>query len=252
MRIISYGFERWIQHKLILNYPLIRLRDPRKILKLYQQGDFVLFSGWNKMDRKVLEELRDSGIPMFPDADTLLKFTDRRYATQFLDEHTLFSGQYTRHYDQGRKEIPDIGYEQLVLKLGDHHVGKGKYIKQAGDMINSSDSWILEPFIKGRSLRVLILKDNYSVIEHVNNQNWIKNIDPESEIITLDYPSSIVKDALNIAEKMNSEFLGIDYQLGENNSILPLEINVLPGCPDSPLIEKGYFHTVMSAIKQHS
>jgi glutathione synthase/RimK-type ligase-like ATP-grasp enzyme len=249
MRILIYGFERWITHKLLLDYQILNLTDPKKLLKLYQPGDFVLYSGWNKMDQEIISHLHVMQIPTFPNAEILLNFVNRRYATQFLDENTLFKDSYSRIYGENESIVPDFGGEKTVIKLGDSHVGKGKHLKTPGKPLLYHEPWIAEPFVKGRSIRVLILGSAYYVIEHINTSNWLKNIDPEHELIIDDYPIKIVEDALQISEKLGYYFIGIDYQLGDDGNVLPLEINVLPGCPDNEQAQAEYYSVISTAIE---
>jgi hypothetical protein len=250
MNILSHNLERFVLLKLMLDHRVINLKNLRKFYNLVNFCDFVILEGWKKDSQKAFQYMLDHDIKCFPKADFALHFLDRTNSTKTLDLHTRFS-DYKREYYETDFIIPHLGSDKTVIKVGNDHIGKGKY-KRNPNLLHRAynKKCIAEPYIKGRSLRVLIIGDYYLVIEHVNNLNWIKNIEPE-EIFPTDYPIEIIEDALNISNKIGSDFIGIDYQIGEN-LILPLEINIMCGCPDHPVAKEKFIYYYKNKLRMLS
>lgn len=244
--------------------------DSHKLEKMrakYSPDRTIIF-GWDKnCIRFMMKELNTL---TFPQAGSV-NFLDRSEATKSLDD-LLISGypwptryyiksgllsqndDYKKFLDQHDREI-----KTWVMKWGNAHQGKDKRqvtFPHLNLPFNAlpRENVILEPFVEGRSIRILVINGKIWKIEHVNRKNWIKNIDPDEEILNpLGVSQIIIDQALRVAQHHNLGLVAVDFQVGVlktvKDQILPLEINIMPGIPEDDGVRKAYAQYFLDIVK---
>jgi hypothetical protein len=242
MKAIFHNVEREIYQKLLteLNSAISALSvgSVEQVKKHLAEGTFPILGGWKGDSIALLNSLLAEGKSSFPMPDLALRLIHRFDATKELDRLTSFRNSYTRNYFVGAFEVPDHGTEYTVVKVGNKHVGDGKFRKVPRSPFNlrsSRETAITEPFIEGRSIRAYIAGDYMTLVEHINTTNWIKNVSPQQEICFSSNGDEVLRsiedDARGIQKALGADLIGIDYQLASDGRVLPLEINSMPGCP---------------------
>lgn len=236
--------------------------DSHKLEKMrakYSPDRSIIF-GWDKNCGNFI----DSHDPAFLNRDHL-SFLNRTAATHALEAVSLTS--YPKRYyiaaashnsrvsDFGEVSDHDDTVVDWVMKWGNAHQGKDKrLVTRPKDNLRLStlpkEEIILEPFVPGRSIRILIIQGKVWKIEHVNRKNWIKNVDPEQELINPEgVPQEMINQAMAVSTKYNLDLVGVDFQLGKDGQIFPLEINVMPGVPEDDRIKKAYAQYFLDIVK---
>lgn len=233
--------------------------DSHKLEKMhakYQPEKSIIF-GWDKNCCRYIEKHN----PVFL-SKKHLSFLNRAFATHALDDVALW--KYPKRYyipkESGQRELSyaalahhEESLVDWVMKWGDAHQGKDKRLVTRPkdnlrlDLLPKEDI-ILEPFVPGRSIRILIIQGRVWKIEQTNKKSWIKNVDPDSEIINPEnVPQELINQAMAVSTKYSLDLVAVDFQIG--NIVLPLEINVMPGIPEDDGIKKAYIQYFLDLVK---
>lgn len=111
-----------------------------------------------------------------------------------------------------------------VAKWGIWHCGEDK-AKFNGEW-KSSETSVIEEFIKGEAVRIMIVGDRYWQIK-LTGDTWLKSIHNEgSDKMAID--EELLTDSINIAKHFKLQTVGVDYMIGENGIKYLLEVNHIP------------------------
>lgn len=254
MKIVTFNTYEWIDARLREKHDVTRIQKEEKIpfwSRREKPDRYIIFGWWDKARENMLE-LKNQGIKSAIPIQE--RFLIRATATNILDNYTRFRSSYERKIVQGGdvhsvEEFKMIAEDlnqtivksgkKWVIKEGNEHQGEDKYLTSDKYNFVYGTSYVVEPYVEGRSVRVLIIGKDVFKIEHINSNNWIRNINPEEEITDAHIPREVIADAQQIAKELKLGLVGIDYQIGRSQ-YLPLEINIMPGCPDNRTIQAAY------------
>jgi hypothetical protein len=160
--------------------------------------------------------------PTFPDVRSTLP----------LDERAIALVLASRADEQGprRGYIPagiEINIErEQVLKWGNRHCGEDK--ARVTGMVNADHDVIIEPFVEGRSERILIVGDQAWHLRY-ESSDWRKNV--KATVSKLPVDRSLEARARRTAERLELAVAGVDYIVNDAGATL-LEVNAYPGFDD--------------------
>lgn len=199
----------------------------------------------SELERDNLEAIKQSGVSCWPCPDRLLRMLSRHEVMQECIDAGLVTNDQVHVLPTDEPwaiHVPvDLPY---VIKTTNEHRGLGKHlIKTDTDFhaldFTGLDLVTVEPFYKGRSIRVLRMSPVLFGIEIVNDSNWIKNA-PGAEAHRFDLRghADMVDHALSVAEHFGLDCAGVDYILEEDGTFHLLEINQYPGLATTDEVEE--------------
>lgn len=181
--------------------------------------------------------LRDAGVPCWPSLASLERWGDRRDKLRAAAEASLVNNIELLEWSPGLRREFDV-----VLKVGNLHVGAGKYRVNAGEPFPKWEGLAsLEPFVDGRSVRVYVVGDVVGLVEYLNDESWIKN-GPGADVVELDDAKEEFAGLIAHAKKAHALFglpvSGVDYIVEPDGSFRFLEHNHFPGVTLHPKVEE--------------
>lgn len=254
--IYAYNFDKKLYMDLLTYLPvgkILYISDIDKLNQLVKKDDFVLFWGWSNKDRILQNELKNRKAILFPEPDISFRIGNRINQLKELEKITKFNIERVFFVNNSnlvkQYQVPNFkNSSKVVVKIGNEHQGKFKQIKNTYDFIYTSENVIFEEFVENaRSIRICLITKNPKdifIIEYINSNNWIKNINPQQEIVysyderyklNIEKIDEIIEDALNIYNFYNHPFLGIDYVVNDT-TIGFLEVNDMIGLADDERI----------------
>lgn len=171
-----------------------------------------------------LEAIRRSKVPCWPEVETLSAMSDRHVVLDRCCNNGIVCHpvQFARYGD--RIEIPF----PCVLKVGQDHRGDGKFLLNSREDIPHWEGLAsIEPFFKGRSVRVLLIGDSIFGIGFSNPDSWIAN-SQGAEIEPFSPCPGLIKHAICTKDYFDLDVAGVDYII-DDRSWHFLEINQYPG-----------------------
>lgn len=273
MKLVTYNLYPFVTEALKEEHEIIQTNKSSKLLHLLEKykPDASIVYGW---DKGALSALHNKSI-IFPNVKQKALLS-RIAASRELHKLTRIDNKYSQYI--GYIEIDGSGYEdwasrsvnsgidKWVVKVGDEHQGKGKYLCAYNELsiafllgLAKGKGIVVEPYVQGRSIRALVLgKKVYLVEQH--STYWIKNINPTREEVLPQGSLEIIgHDGLYILEQLGVGLVAVDYQVSDKDprDILPLEINVMPGIPDMvkdqgllEQITKDYINSFAEMVKK--
>lgn len=185
---------------------------------------------------------------------------DKKRTFSILNRYNIFP--LKRSFYDNVKEVSIK--EKMVLKIGNEHQGKGKYIvNNLKELINTlkknkkilkkyHNVFMLEEFINNaRSIRIIKMEDEIFIVEQINN-HWLKNVivdDSFSEVVwsyserkdsKIKNIDDIIKKTEFISSVIKSDYVGVDFVVTDDRVGL-LEVNDMIGIPD----DERVFNTQM-------
>lgn len=245
-----YSVWKYLQ-KNLPNGSIVKIGKGIKLEKLAKKDDMVIFYGWGNGDRKTQRVLLDRGVKVVLDGETSLKLGNKVCQLKAVDAITSFPLErvYIENNTKELREyrVPKLNNSELiVLKIGNSHQGRDKYLKRPNALVRTKENVIYEEYVgNSRSIRVLIIKDAVWVVEH-KAEEWIKNTNPVEEVYEYDEISTmgiehiedIIEDARALKIAFNMDYVGVDYVVN-NEKIGVLEVNDMIGLPENDNIEKA-------------
>jgi hypothetical protein len=173
-----------------------------------------------------------AAVPAFPDLDLALIHDDRVLslilATRADPKLPIKRGYLTT-------DSRPFTFEELhVLKVGNDHCGDGKRLINGYLGGNQGTlPGIIEPFIKGESIRVLVVGEKAWVLKYESKKgDWRKNVDPV--VTEIHFAPGIKERGQQIAKKLDLSVVGIDFIGSHEEGWQLLEVNAYPGLEDVP------------------
>lgn len=179
------------------------------------------------LPRTVRKAIALSKVPSFPDVRRTILHDDRvnslLLAEEADPEPRMARGYLAKHARCNFEE-------SRVLKVGDDHCGDGKRLIE-GALPEANESGVLEPFIKGESIRVLLVGKRAWSLKY-ESADWRKNVRATvTEIAPSEHPT-LVPRSRTIHERLGMPCLGVDFIGSDAEGWHLLEVNAYPGLDD--------------------
>ena len=151
-----------------------------------------------------------------------------------LDERAMALVVASRADGQGpRRGYVPAGTEtnvdrEQVLKWGNRHCGEDK--ARVVGLVKADHDAVIEPFVEGRSERVLIVGDRAWRLGY-ESADWRKNV--KAAVSPLPVDGDLEARARRTAERLELSVAGVDYIVNGAGATL-LEVNAYPGLDDVP------------------
>jgi hypothetical protein len=240
---------------------LFNIKNYSKVLKMIDIFDKIIVFNW-KNGYKLLNRFKDkSKTNMFPNFKSTNLIRDRiaqlgKYSLSVLNIDTslkrfVYNSKHIYPECYIQENIPS---DKIVLKLANSHQGINKFLvynsfqgikpllsnNQVKTILGEYPYILIEEYIENaRSIRVIVIKDKTFIIEHINDSNWIKNVQIDNtfkEIVNPELNDNIkielLKNATDTTKYFDCDFCGIDFLITDNR-IAFLEINDMIGLPDN-------------------
>jgi hypothetical protein len=164
-----------------------------------------------------------SATPTFPDVGATLPLDERAMA--------LLLASRADDARPARGFVPagtDLTLErEQVLKWGNRHCGEDK-ARTSGASRVATDA-IVEPFVMGRSERVLLVGDRTWHLRY-ESADWRKNV--AATVTKIEPEPVLVARARRTADRLGLSVAGVDYIVNDAGATL-LEVNAYPGFDDA-------------------
>jgi hypothetical protein len=168
-----------------------------------------------------------SDAPSFPDVRRTVLHDDRALS---LIQAELADPAEPLHRGYMTRGSRVILKEMSVWKVGNDHCGDGKLLVD-GFAPQADRSGVLEPFVKGESIRALIVGRKFWMLKY-ESADWRKNVNAKvTEVHPAEYPG-IQPRAWTICDKLGLWAIGIDFIGSNANGWKLLEVNAYPGLDD--------------------
>jgi hypothetical protein len=181
----------------------------------------VVFHGIYENDLEFLAGLALWGGACLPNPVGMMDLRLRLPGLVRALKHTRFSAPlrgYAAPTAEFRSET------EKVAKWGNWHCGKNKERFQG--MWLSEEPCLVEDFIVGEAVRVVLIGNRFWQIKLAGN-NWLKSIhDPRASFMDVD--AELLEDTQNVAQAFGLELIANDYIVSDRGTKHLLEVNHIP------------------------
>lgn len=139
---------------------------------------------------------------------------------------------------------PGVNYmteRESVSKWGNWHCGENK--SRFGDSWNAVEPSIIEEFLEGNAVRVVLVGDQHWQIR-LSGDSWLKSIHHNAAEI-MDVDPRLLQDTRNIANGFGLEVMANDYIVTSDDVPHLLEVNHIPNVTRFPEIRRAYLDYVI-------
>lgn len=193
----------------------------------------VVFHGIFADDFDFIAALALWGGPCLPNAVAMMDCRLKLPCLVRALRHTRF-GAPARGYVSPQTEIVAEG--EHVAKWGNWHCGENK-TRFVGTW-ESDQASIVEPFLHGQSVRVVLIGDRYWQIK-LEGPDWLKSIhDSQADFMEVD--PELLEDTRTIRDAFGLEVVANDYIVTVTGSKHLLEVNHIPNVTRFPEIWAAY------------
>ncbi|MEO7215751.1 hypothetical protein [Mucilaginibacter sp.] len=219
------GFDYLIMHCDVL--PKVQLVEGQLFVESttvqgkFLRVDAVIFHGIFEHDFDFITLLALWNGPCLPNAMAMMDLRQRIPGLARALKASVFSG-----IKRGMVIGQDSYFTETesVAKWGIWHCGEDKE-RFAGDW-QSKESSVIEAFITGEAVRIMIIGDKAWQIE-LTGDTWLKSIHNEGSA-EMPIDSDLLADSKHIAEHFALEIVGVDYMVAANGQKYLLEVNHIP------------------------
>ena len=127
--------------------------------------------------------------------------------------------------------------KESVAKWGNWHCGENKQ-RFVGKQ-NYQQPTIIEPFIDGIAVRILVIGEKYWQIQ-LKGDDWLKSIHHQDAHIHSSVDEELLQDTLNLKEHFQLEWIAVDYMVLPNGEKFMLEVNHIPNMDRFPEVRQHY------------
>ena len=131
---------------------------------------------------------------------------------------------------------PFVTDSERVAKWGNWHCGENK-ARFIGTW-ESHEPCIIEPFMPGQAVRIVIIGDKYWQIK-LEGEDWLKSIHAPNAAF-MDVDAELLDDTRNIQKGFGLEVIGNDYIISADGAKHLLEVNHIPNVTRFPEIWEAY------------
>lgn len=135
---------------------------------------------------------------------------------------------------------------ESVAKWGNWHCGENK--EQINDFWSGDEAAVVEPFIDGSAVRVVIIGDRYWQIK-LEGDSWLKSIH-HTDANFMDVNPDLLDDTRHIQSAFGLEIIANDYMIANDGTPYLLEVNHIPNVTRFPQIWEAYRDYVLDWLKQ--
>ena len=129
-----------------------------------------------------------------------------------------------------------------VAKWGNWHCGENK--ERFAEEWTGSEAAIVEPFIEGTAVRVVMIGDQAWQIK-LEGDSWLKSIHHNSaDFMPVD--PDLLADTQHIQQAFGLEIIANDYMVGQDGNRYLLEVNHIPNVDRFPAIWQAYSDYVVN------
>ena len=125
---------------------------------------------------------------------------------------------------------------ESVAKWGNWHCGENK--ERITESWSGDEPALIEPFIQGSAVRVVIIGDRYWQIK-LEGDSWLKSIHHDSANF-MEVDPELLADTRQIKAAFGLEIIANDYMVGEDGARYLLEVNHIPNVTRFPEIWAAY------------
>lgn len=205
----------------------------------------VVFHGIYDDDFDFITGLALWGGPCLPNSHAMMDCRLKLPCLARALKYTRFASPERGYAAPGAMLETDTEY---VAKWGNWHCGENK-IRFTGEWTSEHPS-VIEPFISGQAVRVVIIGDKHWQIK-LEGESWLKSIhSPHADFMTVD--PDLLTDTQRVREAFGLEIIAIDYIVDEDGSKHLLEVNHIPNVTRFPEIRNAYCDYVVQWIADGS
>jgi hypothetical protein len=158
-------------------------------------------------------------------------------------QHTRF-GEPLRSF--AAANVPFTTQTERVAKWGNWHCGENK--TRFTDTWQSADAAIIEPFIVGRAVRIVLIGDQYWQIA-LEGDDWLKSIHhATADFMPVD--ADLLADTRRIQQAFGLQVMANDYMVTPQGTKHLLEVNHIPNVTRFPAIWAAYRDYVVAWLEQ--
>jgi hypothetical protein len=158
--------------------------------------------------------------------------------------------RYTRFGSARRGyAAPGVGFRtegESVAKWGNWHCGENK-ARFTGEW-QGEDAAVIEPFLKGESVRVVMIGDRYWQIR-LTGPDWLKSVHGPGAAF-MDADTELVDDTRRIRDGFGLALIANDYIIAHDGTKHLLEVNHIPSVTCFPELWDAYADHVVRWVAQ--
>jgi len=197
----------------------------------------VVFHGIFEHDLDLIAALALWGGPCLPNAAAMMDCRLKLPCLVRALRHSRFAAPRRGYASPGATFFAE---REHVAKWGNWHCGENK--ERFIGLRESEKACIVEPFLTGESVRVVVLGDQAWQIR-LSGPEWLKSIhDPHAEFMPLD--AELLADTRAVAGAIGLELAANDYLVDEAGDKHLLELNHIPNVTRFPEIRTAYLDYV--------
>jgi hypothetical protein len=240
------GFNFLVVHyEMLPNVKLIQgvlFVESQSVIDKYLPVDKVIFHGIFKDDYDFITLLSLWGGPCLPNATGMMDLRQRIPGLARALKISKFTG-IKRSMVLGNQDFNST--TEVVAKWGIWHCGEDK-AKFKGEW-KSTEPSVIEDFIEGEAVRIMIVGDNYWQIK-LTGDTWLKSIHNEGSD-KMEVNPDLLEDSRNIAKHFNLLTVGVDYMVGKDGRNYLLEVNHIPNVTVFEFVNKAFLAFSVEWIK---
>jgi glutathione synthase/RimK-type ligase-like ATP-grasp enzyme len=206
----------------------------RKVFPFEDLHGVIFYSDYDDKSLQYfnLLSILESKVICWPDPVSLIAMRDRhRVLKECVD-----AGFVNHHVDQVLYFRTSLDFP-VVVKTGNSHRGQDKFlVKSCRDIPQWQGVATIEPFFEGKSVRVLVINNDYDSFEVINDSSWIKNTEG-ADILPFEASKELVEHAFAVTKHFKLDIAGVDYIVNDDGFHF-LEINQFPGLGVTDKAEK--------------
>jgi len=227
--------------------PRIIVRDGELLVRsptgfMMEPVSQVVFHGIFEEDHDLIAALALWGGPCLPSATAMMDCRMKLPCLVRALRYTEF-GSPPRGYSS-----PNTTFEtttECVAKWGNWHCGENKL--RFTESYLSDESTIIEPFLEGEAIRVVVIGDDAWQIQ-LQGDDWLKSIHHPTAAITSPDPR-LVRDTQQVAAGLGLEIAANDYIVTPDGVPHLLEVNHIPNVTRFPEIWEAYSRYVVAWLQ---
>lgn len=206
----------------------------------------VIYHGIFEHDLDFIVGLALWGGPCLPNPNAMMDCRLKFPCLVRALRYTRF-GQPSRGYASPYARFDTEPDDERVAKWGNWHCGENK--ERFTSTWSGDEASIIEPFLKGQAVRVVMIGDQYWQIR-LDGDTWLKSIHHDRAVL-MDVDAELLEDTIAIRHGFGLEIIANDYIVTDDGSKHLLEVNHIPNVTRFPEIWNAYRDYVVTWINQH-
>ncbi len=205
----------------------------------------VIYHGIYENDLDFITGLGFWGGPCLPNPRGMMDLRLKLPGLLRALDHTRFG--HPRGFVSANTAIPPQEQE-LVAKWGNWHCGENK--ERFTDRWSGEEASIIEPFLEGDAVRVVIIGDKHWQIK-LEGDSWLKSIHHEvADFMAVD--PELLDDTRNIQQAFGLEIIANDYIVADDGQKYLLEVNHIPNVTRFSELWDAYLAFIVGWVNQQA